>query len=334
MTNKIENVLAHHAFNELRRRKLDTYAALQRADLSQLSVMDTERWIPFDKSIRFLEAAADIAGDDCFGVHLGTMIDPRTIGLIAYIGVAARTLDDAFRNTFHYLKIHNAAIRCSLKDDGSKICLKTKYLQSALHRSMHAEEFNASLDLQVARWLTQRDISPVEVHFIHSRENNRDEVERVLGCPVLFDQDTFEIIFQRDDMLLPVPTADDHLLRVLCKQADRLLEDRAEQSDDFIHAVTELIIGQLATGQVTVNKIAHDLGTSKRTLSRRLAERGTTFDNLFDDIRHELAMSYLDQGDIKLQDLAFLLGFSSHSSFTAAFKRWTGKTPREVRALS
>ncbi len=58
------------------------------------------------------------------------------------------------------------------------------------------------------------------------------------------------------------------------------------------------------------------------------------FPLLIDDVRHELAMSYLDEGEIKLQDLAFLVGFSSHASFSAAFKRWTGKTPREVRALA
>jgi len=76
------------------------------------------------------------------------------------------------------------------------------------------------------------------------------------------------------------------------------------------------------------------LGTSERTLSRRLADHGVSFDQLIDDIRKDLAMRYLDDGKVKLQELAFLLGFSTHASFTSAFKRWTGKTPSETRSLS
>ena len=98
--------------------------------------------------------------------------------------------------------------------------------------------------------------------------------------------------------------------------------------------LAERIIDQLSTGQVNSKKIAGDLGISQRTLTRRLAEHNISFDQLIDDIRHDLAMRYIDQGEIELQDLAFLLGFSSHASFSASFKRWTGRTPSETRTLS
>jgi AraC-like DNA-binding protein len=71
-----------------------------------------------------------------------------------------------------------------------------------------------------------------------------------------------------------------------------------------------------------------------QSFDNRWAEHGISFDQLIDDIRKDLAMRYLDEGEVKLQELAFLLGFSTHASFTSAFKRWTGKTPSETRALS
>ena len=71
-----------------------------------------------------------------------------------------------------------------------------------------------------------------------------------------------------------------------------------------------------------------------RWVSTRNDGTGISFDQLIDDIRKDLAMRYLDEGKVKLQELAFLLGFSSHASFTSAFKRWTGKTPSETRSLS
>ena len=81
-------------------------------------------------------------------------------------------------------------------------------------------------------------------------------------------------------------------------------------------------------------EIGGDLGTSERTLSRRLAEQGSSFDQLIDDIRENLAIRHLDEGKVKLQELTSVLGCSTHASFTSALKRWTGKTLSEARSLS
>ena len=94
--------------------------------------------------------------------------------------------------------------------------------------------------------------------------------------------------------------------------------------------LSETIIDQLSTGRVTAKKIATDIGLSERTISRRLVEYDTTFDDVMDDIRKDLALRYLDSDEVKLSEL----GFSSHASFTASFKRWTGRMPSETRTLS
>ena len=65
-----------------------------------------------------------------------------------------------------------------------------------------------------------------------------------------------------------------------------------------------------------------------------MAEYSTSFDQLIDDTSMDLAMRYLDKGQVKLQELVILLGFSTHASFSVAFKHWTGKMPSETRSLS
>ena len=307
--------------------------ALEQAGLTELSILDKERWIPFDKEVKFLEAAAELSGDDCFGLHLAPTIDLRTTGLIAYVGLAARTLDDAIRNFIHYQRVHNLAMRGELIDDGARVRMRVEYLQPELHKYKQREEMGAGIHVHVARWLTHMDISPVEVRFKHGRNQNREEVERVLGCPVRFGRQAHETIFHRDHLSLPLPTADSQLLKVLTKHADQVLQERAEEGNDFMDVMSERIVDQLSSGRVTIKKIAADLGTSERTLSRRLAEQGISFEQLIDDIRKDLAMRYLNEGKVQLQELAFLLGFSTHASFTSAFKRWTGKTPSETRSM-
>ena len=116
--------------------------------------------------------------------------------------------------------------------------------------------------------------------------------------------------------------------------ADHALKERVEEGNESLNVLAERIIDKLSTGQVNSKKIATDLGTSQRTLTRRLSEHNISFDQLIDNIRQDLAMRYLDEGNVKLQNLAFLLNFSSHASFSAAFKRWTGKTLTKMKASS
>lgn len=119
-TNKITATWAYAAYQELKRRRCKTSLALEQADRTELSTPDKERWIPSNKEVMFLLAADELSSVDCFGLHLAPKIDLRTTGLIAYVGLAARTLDDAIRNFIHYQRVHNLAIRGELIDDGAR----------------------------------------------------------------------------------------------------------------------------------------------------------------------------------------------------------------------
>lgn len=332
--NRSRAVWAHFAYRELKRRRQNAARALDMAELTELAVLDEEGWIPFNKEVQFFEAAAEISGDDCFGVHLVSKIDVRKAGLLAYIGLSAPTLEDAYLNFSQYLKVHNAAMHGELVNDGPRVRLRVSYLDPDLLKYKQREEMGAALDLHVARWLTQRDLKLVEASFVHDRRENRNEVERVLGCPVSFKQPVSETVFHRDDMQLPIPTADRNLLKILTRHAEHVIAERSADSDEFLEIVSKAIIDQLSTGRVTSRRIAGDIGISERTMSRRLAEHDTTFNELMDGIRRDLAMRYLDSEEVKLSELACLLGFSSHAAFSASFKKWTGHTPREARTLS
>ena len=92
-----------------------------------------------------------------------------------------------------------------------------------------------------------------------------------------------------------------------------------------------LVVAALPSGDATLDRIARELATSPRTLRRRLAEDGETFESILSRTRHELALRYLERRDVSLAEIALLLGFSDQSAFQRAFRRWTGETPRAVR---
>ena len=100
-----------------------------------------------------------------------------------------------------------------------------------------------------------------------------------------------------------------------------MLREGDEDGNDFLDVVAERTVDQLSSGRVTVVRIASDLGANKRTISKRLTEHGTSFDQLIYDIRKGLAMRFLGYGSVKVKELGFLLSFSTQDRFSADFER-------------
>jgi AraC-like DNA-binding protein len=87
----------------------------------------------------------------------------------------------------------------------------------------------------------------------------------------------------------------------------------------------------LPKGAAKAKVIATDLGIGERTFTRQLAALGTSFNDMLDQIRKQLALKYVSETDLRLAQVAFLLGYANQPAFTLAFRRWTGQAPRELR---
>jgi AraC-like DNA-binding protein len=95
-----------------------------------------------------------------------------------------------------------------------------------------------------------------------------------------------------------------------------------------------MLANRLGEGDATLAGVAKALKMSERSLQRRLADEGATFDALLDDVRRQLSLRYLADPAIAVSEVAYLLGYSEPSPFHRAFKRWTGTTPTEARRTS
>jgi AraC-like DNA-binding protein len=96
--------------------------------------------------------------------------------------------------------------------------------------------------------------------------------------------------------------------------------------------VREAVARLLTQGEVSIEQIASDLHVSSRTLHRRLAGLGLNFRRLREDTRRRLAIDHLNDPRLTLAEVAWLLGYSEHSAFTRAFRRWTGESPQQWRS--
>lgn len=286
----------------------------------------------FDKIAALFERAADLTGNDLVGLQRGQVREMRRSGLICYVGISAPTIRDMLRSLARYRRVFSDAVELDLSglDDEGTLLWHYNIPHSVPHRQ-HSEFAAAGL-LQAIRNAANRQIAPERVAFHHPRNAHMEAFDRYFGCPVQFGAPHNVIQLRKEDLGTPLVTADNDLYATLKECGDSALQQKSRKVPALVAEVDRAIAERLSSGGATQDEVARALGMSPRTLSRRLAERGTSFFRILDDLRRSLAISYLRNSDLTLAETAFLLGYSGLSSFNDAFKRWTGRTPGQFRA--
>ena len=154
---------------------------------------------------------------------------------------------------------------------------------------------------------------------------------RFVGTKVKFGADSDEFALNVEARELPLVHADSYLNDLLMKYCETALAGRRADMSELRTRVENAISSVLPHGRVLVEDVARNLGMSERTLARKLSDEGLNFTEILQHLRRSLAVRYLDDRKLHVSKIAWLLGFHEVSAFTHAFKRWTGKTPREIR---
>jgi AraC-like DNA-binding protein len=172
--------------------------------------------------------------------------------------------------------------------------------------------------------------SPIEIRCRRPVPSDPDCFAAMLGSHIEYATDRNCITFVRSDIMEPLATANAELARVNDEQAETYLATFIDVS--AAHEVVSRIVERLPDGPPSQSQIAAAMHVSNRTLQRKLKDEGTSFIDLLQDARLNLARKYLAQPQRSIVEIAYLLGFSEPSTFSRAFKRWTGSAPAEYRA--
>jgi AraC-like DNA-binding protein len=176
-------------------------------------------------------------------------------------------------------------------------------------------------------WLVGVELPGAELQFAHPQDADDFEYVRVFGTLPRFGAPSHAATFPAELLEWPVPHADTRLYPVLQQHAEQLLQQRTHADEGIAARVQAAIIRNLAHDRVRLSTIADELSLTPRTLQRKLAEAGASFQQVLDQARYALATDYLRQPNLSLVDIAFLLGYQEQSAFTHAFKEWSGTNP-------
>lgn len=322
--------IARLACRRVRGAGKDLEKLLLRAGVTLALIDEPAHRLDVAAQIKLLDLSAEELGDEHLGFHLSQDFDLRETGLLYYVMASSETLAEALRNAARYSTLNNEGVRLSIDLD-RQTAIALHYLDVERRSDRHQVEFWLGALVRVCRRLTNEQLAPEQIRVRHHRAGLPIEIKTFLGCDVQFGSYADEIIFAASAASRRPVEADSYLNRLLLAYADEALGKRARSRSSLRFRVEEAIAQALPHGQANVNVIASRLGMSRRTLARALADEGTTFSALLDELRSLLAKRYLSERELPISQIAWLLGYREASSFTNAFVRWTGLTPRQFR---
>jgi len=291
---------------------------------------DADNRIPFSQLVDLYEKAAQLSRDPHFGLHLGETVNPRAFDLVGYIALNSPTLGEAFARVTRYHSIWTDGAAFSLDFAPPIASLVYKYIDHSIQKHRHDSEMTFATVTSLCRKLSDQDWQPIAVEFQHEQPDEVSEHQKLFRCPLEFGKRANKLLFAASTLNLPVAKADPGLCAVLDRHAEELLT-KFPPRDSLVDQVRHIIGRELNGGDPSLERIAGQLGLSARTLQRKLHELDTSHNELLDELRHDMALRYLQEPEMAICEVAYLLGFSEPSSFHRAFKRWTGKTPNELR---
>lgn len=295
---------------------------------AQLAAFALDDIVPLPIWRSLLEQTAALCRDPTgLGLRIGAGVQPHHLGVLGYLVVASDTLGEAMAAYQRYERLFYGLNLASVAYEGDEAEIRWR---PSPQGSIAAELSIAAL---VAFMRRQIEPSPplVRVAFAHpTDEAGAAACAAFFGCPVEFSSEHTLVRFPTESLAVPMPQREPGLRLLLERQAQSLL-NALPDPHAYDHALQQMLVRMLPEGDVTIERVAPALHQSVRSLQRRLAERGLSWQTLLDRTREQLARQYLRDRGLSIGEIALLLGYSEQSAFTRAFRRWTGQTPFDYR---
>ena len=314
----------------LEARDLNPRAIFEQAGVDPARFQDESARYPISQLRRLWHAAAEAAGDPCFGLEAGQYLHPTTFHALGYAWLASHTLHEALDRFVRYTRMISTGLSMRLAFVGDEAELVWGITDPSIDVALPAADAAATALLVMCRVSCGEAFHPKRVRLMRPLPPCLDRFEALVRAPIEFGAPDNVMVFDRAGLDRPLPTGNFELARASDEVIVRYLAhlDRHEVAMQVKAQLVEL----LPSGRVTARTVADALHLSVRSLQRKLAEQHTNFAQLLEDTRRELARQYVGTSRLSVGEIAYLLGFSDPANFTRAFRRWTNHSPSEFRS--
>lgn len=321
--------------DELSERGVDTQDLLRRNGTTLAVVLSVPYRIPFTTAVAIWNDARETTGDPTLGLAVGRNTDPRVWELFGYLLATSVNLREAFTRNQRYSRLLDESQAYEVLTDDRHVIVRSVPHAGVRRPSVFMENTLSALASVFAR-IASRPVAPAGVAFRHSQPVAQSEYKAAFGGGATFGQIHDELIYARSVLDVPCRQADPILGSVLERTTQEYL-DLIPETEKLSDKVRAILHSTLPNRVPTESETARMLCMSSRTLRRYLSSEHTTYREICEGLRREMALHDLRHNMRSIEAVAESLGFASASSFHQAFRRWTGMTPsayRKLRTLS
>jgi AraC-like DNA-binding protein len=323
---------------EAKRRGVDIDKLIRAHGIEPRSIMEDPDFMIPSLTLRALwKQSHELSRDPLLGMHAAQVVPENAYPVTDHLVRVAANVSDAFLSVSRYWKVTIPSLQMSFNSGAAGSVFElSSVTPSGVEIPREMIEYTFAIVLQRIRQFSTKDWAPVRVEFNDEYAPGPKEHERVFRCPVTFGAETNRVYIDKETLEIKQFASDPSLFTLLTRFADQELrrinqsgEPDAIEIDDVQGRVRHALEAALSTSDISVEAIATKLAMSSRTLQRKLEAEGTSYQEVLDRLRMELAERFLKQralGKMTVDDISFLLGFSEPSAFYKAYKRWTGKS--------
>jgi AraC-like DNA-binding protein len=307
----------------------DPDALLRKVHLRRRDLEDATALIPYATVVHLLATAAEELECSDIGLRLSQRQSIDIMGPVAVIARNSKTVGDALDSIFKYMSYYCTAVAPALVPaNPGNVFFTLDYAVPDTPRHRQKVELSLAVMNEVMRLLTHGRFVAESVLFRHEQAMPAAVYRKYFRTRVRFDEPRDALLFKSDILARPLNQADPSLRAVVADFVERAINT---QPSDLASQVSILIEKLLPTMRCNLSMVADKLGCHERTIQRRLAQQGTSFEDLLDEVRRRRAGIYLAERSIPMVQIAGMLGYAEQSSLTRACQRWFGHTPRARR---
>jgi AraC-like DNA-binding protein len=290
---------------------------------------DPDNLISYAARGRLLSRCVARTGCKHFGLLLGQHGRLSSLGLVGFLVQHSPDVGTALNSLVRYLHLHVRGAVPTLSVHGNSATLGYDIHEPQVEATDQIGDGAVAVMFNIMRSLCGPDWKPIEALFAHRQPEDLGPFRQFFRAPLRFDAEQNALVFSAAWLNHRLSAADPELRRLLQKQIDAL---DARHRDDFPAQVRSVLRSALLTGHAKADQVAALFSIHSRTLSRRINAFGTSFQDLVDEGRFEIARQMLEDSAMQVSQIAAALDYADASAFTRAFRRWSGTTPADWRA--
>ncbi len=316
-------------WNVMQKFNVDPRPIFENFGLYEKDLQDSSKRCHAYIEIALWHHAQNIIQEPCLGLDSGRDTwHPSQLGALGYAWLASSTLERAFHRLSRFQHLVTNAYEVDIGISNILYTVSIRYSKQNPAFQARSESIISTL-LCMSCMNFGNNLRIQHVSFVHPAPDNIDKYLGVFDRQPEFSAATDSISFSMEDIRKKLPSANHIFAEMMDQSIIKALSQL--ESNSIVSQVKSVILEQLSCGKVTEEDVSGLLNMSKRKLQLKLADEGVRFKSLLDDIRSNLAKEYLKEQNLCLSEIAFLLGFSEVSSFSRAFKRWTGVSPGQYK---